>query len=185
MRTVSFTKMEDGTQAEYEFLRDHELEHIAGLADRLLENLEGERESFEGYQVTRYEHALQAATRAERAGETEEYVVAMLFHDIGGQLAPDKHGEMAAAVLAPYVSEEIAWIVRNHGLFQAYYYAHFFGQDRNTRDKYKDHRYYDACVKFCQDYDQGSFDPEYPSEAIEHFVPMVRRVISLENRKVA
>lgn len=185
MRTVSFTRMEDGTKAEYEFLRDKEFEHISRLADRLLETLERERESFEGYQVTRYEHALQSATRAERAGESEEFVVATLFHDIGDELAPDKHGELAAAVLQPYVSEKMAWIVQHHGLFQAYYYAHFFSQDRNAREKYRDHPYYDACVRFCHDYDQPSFDPEYDSEPIEHFAPIVRRVISLENRKVS
>jgi hypothetical protein len=40
------------------------------------------------------------------------------------------------AVLEPYVSDEIAWIVRHHGLFQACYYAHHLGEDRNARDRY-------------------------------------------------
>jgi predicted HD phosphohydrolase len=184
VQAVSFTRMKDGTREDYQFLRRLELDYISRLADRLLEELEQERDSLGGYQVTRYEHCLQAATRAARAGESEEYVVAALFHDVGDRLAPDRHGEMAAAVLEPYVTEEIAWIVRHHGLFQAYYYAHHLGEDRNARDRHSGHPYYAACVRFCEKYDQASFDPGYPTEPISFFEPMVRRVISLDRRKV-
>ena len=96
--TVSFTRMADGTRADYELLERLEQEHIAGLPDRLLETLRGLDDSFSGYQVTRLEHSLQSATRAYRAGEDEEYVVAALLHDIGDALAPLSHSEMAAAV---------------------------------------------------------------------------------------
>jgi len=163
--------MKDGTREDYQFLRQRELDYISKLADRLLQDLEQERDSLGGYQVTRYEHSLQAAARAARAGEIEEYVV------------PDRHGEMAAAVLEPYVSDEIGWIVRHHGLFQAYYYAHHLGEDRNARDVYSGHPYYAACVRFCEKYDQVSFDPGYPSEPISFFEPIVRRVISLDRRR--
>ena len=183
MQTVGFTRMKDGTREDYEFLQQIELDYISRLAERLLADLELEKTALGGYQVTRYEHSLQAATRTARAGESEEYVVATLFHDIGDRLAPDRHGEMAAAVLEPYVADEIAWIVRHHGLFQAYYYAHHFGEDRNARDRYAGHPYYAACARFCEKYDQASFDPGYRSEPIGFFEPMVRRVISLDRRK--
>ena len=113
VETVGFTRMKDGTREDYKLLGRIELDYISRLADRLLADLELEKDALGGYQVTRYEHCLQAATRAARAGESEEYVVATLFHDIGDRLAPDRHGEMAAAVLEPYVSDEIAWIVRH------------------------------------------------------------------------
>jgi predicted HD phosphohydrolase len=176
--TVSFTRMSDGTEQDYALLRRSEQELAAGLAGRLLAALEQERDSTEGYQVTRYEHALQAATRAARAGESEEYVVATLFHDLGDMLAPENHSELAAAILAPYVSDEVAWIVRHHGLFQTYYYAHHRGEDRHLRDRYLGHPYYQACVRFCEEYDQCSFDPAYDSEPVTYFEPMVRRVFS-------
>ena len=67
---------------------------------------------------------------------------------------------MTGAILRPYVSDEIRWIVTYHGLFQMYYYAHHSGGDRNARDRYKDHPHYDACVEFCELYDQNCFDPD-------------------------
>jgi predicted HD phosphohydrolase len=180
---VAFTSMADGTTEDYALLREYENEHLRRLPDRLLAALEMEGDSVEGCQVDRCEHVLQSATRAARAGESEEYIVATLFHDIGDLLAPDQHGAMAAAILAPYVSDEITWIVRHHGLFQTYYYAHHYGDDRYQRDRLKDHPHYEACRRFCADYDQCSFDPAYDSQPLDFFETMVRRVVGFERRK--
>ena len=96
MDVVSFTRMADGTKADYQFLDEQEGEFIDGLPARLLEGLSSLSESFSGYPVSRLEHSLQSATRAHRAGESEEFVVAALLHDIGDLLAPRSHSEMAA-----------------------------------------------------------------------------------------
>jgi predicted HD phosphohydrolase len=178
METVGFTSMAEGTAEDYALLERYEEEYLAVLPDRLLEAFDRLRTSFAGYQVTRYEHSLQSATRALRDGRDEEYVVAALLHDIGDELAPNTHGEMVAAVLKPYVRPELCWVVKHHGLFQTYYRAHHSGGDRNARDRYRDHEWFDACAEFCEKYDQNCFDPEYDSLPVEHFEPMVRRVFS-------
>ena len=123
METVGFTRMADGTAEDYDLLDRYEEEYVEQLPDRMMEALERLRTSFAGYQVTRYEHSLQSATRALRDGRDEEYVVAALLHDIGDELAPYTHGEMVAAILKPYVRPELCWIVKHHGVFQMYYYA--------------------------------------------------------------
>jgi predicted HD phosphohydrolase len=178
MATVTFTRMADGTREDYELLQELEKEYVSELPDRLLAALEELKHSFSGYQVSRYEHSLQSATRAYRNGESEELVVAALLHDIGDSLAPYTHGEMVAAIFKPYMSAETCWIVKFHGLFQMYYYAHHHGGDRNARDLYRDHEYYQATVDFCEEYDQNCFDPDYESLPIEFFEPMVRRIFS-------
>ena len=178
--TVSFTTMAAGTREDYELLARFEEEFAAGLADRVLEQLRALAGSLAGYQVDRLEHSLQTATRAFRDGADEELVVAALVHDLDDLLAPHCHGELSALVLRPYVTERTWWIVRHHGLFQLYYYAHYSGRDRNARDKYRDHPWYQAAVDFCQRWDQCSFDPEYDSLPLEFFEPMVRRVFARE-----
>ena len=35
-----------------------------------------------------------------------------------------------------------------------------------------------SCVDFCERWDQSSFDPAYPTEKLDFFVPMVREVFS-------
>ena len=178
--TVSFTSMAAGTREDYELLERLETEFAASTADRVLEQLRGLAGSLGGYKVDRLEHSLQSATRAYRDDAGEEMVVAALLHDIGDLLSPHNHSELAAAVLRPYVSERTYWIVRQHGLFQSYYYAHHFGNDRNARDRYKDHPWYQDAVDFCHRWDQSSFDPEYESLPLEFFEPMVRRVFGRE-----
>ena len=178
--TVSFTSMAAGTREDYELLERLEAEFAAGTADRVLEQLRSLAGSLGGYRIDRLEHSLQAATRAYRDGADEETVVAALLHDIGDLLSPHNHSELAAAVLRPYVSERTYWIVRQHGLFQSYYYAHHFGEDRNARDRYIDHPWYQAAVDFCHLWDQSSFDPEYESLPLEFFEPMVRRIFARE-----
>ena len=134
--------------------------------------------TLEGYQVSRLEHSLQTATRAFRNGEGEEIVVAALLHDIGDELAPMNHSQYAAAVLRPYVSEKTHWIIEKHGLFQTYYSAEHLGGNKNEREKYKDHKYYQATIDFCEKYDQSSFDPNYKCMSLQDFSPMVEKIFA-------
>ena len=178
MKKVSFTEMKNGTKEDYLYLDKHEKKYVNDTPDRILKFMEGLTETLEGYQVSRLEHSLQSATRALRAGENEEMIVATLLHDIGDELAPMNHAEYAATILKPYVSEKTHWIIEKHGEFQAYYYAHHLGKDRNIRNKYKDHKYFKDTVDFCEKYDQASFDPNYESLPLEYFKPMVKRIFS-------
>ena len=118
--------MKDGTAEDYALLSRIEAQEMQGYPDRVLGWLRTMDDSA-GYQISRLDHSLQAATRAHRAGEDEETVVCVLLHDIGDYLAPGNHSEVAAAVLKPYVSEKNYWIVKHHGVFQGYYYFHLIG----------------------------------------------------------
>ena len=50
--------------------------------------------------------------------------------------------------------------------------------DRNARDRYRDHPWFDDCAEFCELYDQNCFDPDFGSLPLEFFEPMVRRVFT-------
>lgn len=178
MKTVNFRQMKDGTKEEYLFLEQHEKAYAKGLADRILNTLRALETSLSGYLVTRLEHSLQTATRAEADGADEEMVLAALIHDIGDDLCPYNHSQYAASIIRPYVRPEVTWIINQHGLFQNYYYIHFFGGDPNERDYLKGHKWYQACVDFCEKWDQTSFDPDYPTKPLEYFEPLVRKIFA-------
>jgi len=177
-RIVSFRRMQDGTREDYLLLDQSERAYAAGLGARVLEGLRKLDHSLAGYPVSRLRHCLQAATRAMKDGADEEMIVAALIHDIGDELAPYNHAEVAAAILRPYVRPEVTWIVAQHGLFQNYYYVHHFGGDRNARERWRDHPWYEACVHFCAAWDQCSFDPDYPTEDLATFEPLLRRIFA-------
>ena len=178
MKTVSFTEMKHGTKDDYLLLDKHEREFANKTGDRLIKFMENLNETLEGYKVSRLEHSLQSATRAFNDKADEEMIVATLLHDIGDELAPMNHSEYAAAVLKPYVSKKTHWIIEKHGEFQMYYYAHHLGGNRNKRDQYKGHEYYEDTVNFCENWDQKSFDPNYKSMSLKDFEPMVLKIFS-------
>ena len=178
MKKVSFTEMIKGTKEDSLFLDKHEKDFANKTAERILKFMSNLTETLEGYQISRLEHSLQSATRAYKNKESEEMVVAALLHDIGDELAPMNHSEYAAAILKPYVSEKTHWIIEKHGEFQMYYYAHHLGGNRNKREQYKNHKYYQDTINFCEKYDQSSFDPNYKSLPLEFFRPMVKKIFS-------
>ena len=178
MEQVKFTQMKDGTKEDYLLLEKHEKKFIEGTADRLIKFMSSLSNTLESYQITRLEHSLQTATRALNDKADDEMVAAALLHDIGDELAPLNHSEYAAAVLKPYVSEKTHWVIEKHGEFQMYYYAHHLGENKNQRDKYKGHKYYQNTVDFCENWDQKSFDPNFKSLSLQEFEPFIKKIFS-------
>ena len=174
---ASFHQMKNGTREDWAIIGSHHAQLCEGLADRTLAHLRLLDGDYGGFAVDRLTHSLQTATLALRDDRGEDYVVAALLHDIGDTLAPNNHPEVGAAILKPYVSEELHWIVKHHGIFQGYYFWHHIGMDRDARDAYRDNPFYDSCAEFCELYDQAAFEPEGETIPLEEFEPMVRRVL--------
>ena len=160
-KVAKFREMTKGTAEDYIPIAEAAMEHAVNLPERIIQHLDMLKGDHGGFAVDRYTHCLQTATRAYRDGRDDEYVVCALIHDIGDNLAPANHAELAATILQPFVSDENYWIVKHHGIFQGYYFFEFLGLDKNMRDKYADEPYFESCREFCEKYDQNSFDPEY------------------------
>eukprot|EP00949_MAST-11_sp_MAST-11-sp1_P002708 g2708.t1 len=159
----------------------------ASQADRVLALLRTEAGGTFLHQLDLLEHSLQSATRAYRDGADEELVVVALLHDIGEVLCPGNHGEVAAGLLRPYVSAANHWLLLHHEVYQAHYYAGAMNErpgmapiDPDLRDRFRDHPFHEHTIRFCERYDQTSFDPEYQSLPLEFFEPMVKSIFARE-----
>ena len=175
---AKFRQMKEGTAEDWAIIGADYMQFASGLPDRVLAHLQLLDGDFGGFPICRLEHSLQTATRAHRDGRDEAYVVMALLHDIGDTLGTFNHPEVAASIIKPFVSEQLHWICQNHGHFQGYYYFHYFGMDQNSRDQFLGHPHFEACAEFCEKYDQAAFDPDYQSEPLSFFEPMVRRVMA-------
>ena len=178
MEKVSFAHMKHGTAEDYRIIGEASAQLGGALADDLLELLQQTERAEMGFKVSRLEHSLQSATHAFRDEQDEETVVSALLHDVGDTIAPYNHDRVAAEILRPYVSERSYWVVRHHGLFQTYYYNHHFNRNRNERDRHRGHPHFQACVDFCEKYDQNAFDPDFDTMPLSAFEPMVRRLFT-------
>ncbi len=59
-----------------------------------------------------------------------------------------------------------------------YYYGDAMGVDKNAREIYRNHKWFNSCERFCGRWDQMSFDPHYQSFSLDHFAPMAREIFS-------
>ena len=174
---ATFRSMDESSEADWAIIGSHFMSFNQGLPDRVIAHLKLLEGDYGGFPIDRMQHSLQTATRAHRAGESEPYVVAALLHDIGDTLASYNHPDIAAAILKPFVDEKIHWMVQHHGIFQGYYFFHHLRMNRDMREAFRGHEYFEDTARFCELYDQSAFDAAYDSAPLEFFEPMVRRVL--------
>ena len=172
---ASFTRMDQSTADDWQIIMTNLRHHAeTTVADRVLAQLAHLEGDHGGFAVDRLTHSLQTAHLAEIDGRDDEYVLCALLHDVGDVLAPFNHPEIAAAILKPYVSEANHWMVQHHGTVQGYYFWHHIGLDRNARDEFADHEFYDHTVEFCAKYDMPAFDPDGTTPPLSHYEPLIR-----------
>ena len=171
---ATFSSFEESTAADWAVIAPQLDVAQSFVPDRVLRLLGELRNDYGGFPIDRLEHSLQTATRAERDGRDEEYVLCALAHDIGDTLAPFNHPAIAAAIVKPFVSKANHWMVKHHGIFQGYYFWHHLGLDRDARDAYRDSEFFGYTEEFCRKYDQVAFDPDFKSEPLEHFEALVQ-----------
>jgi predicted HD phosphohydrolase len=175
---AQFSAMTEGTAQDWQRIGAQFFPFAQELPERILKHLKLLDGDFGGFPIDRLQHSLQTATRAQRDGRDEEFVVCALLHDIGDTLGTYNHADIAAAILKPFVSEQNHWMLEHHGVFQGYYFFHYLGLDRNQRDAFRDHPWYAYTEDFCATYDQNSFDPAYDTLPLEAFELLVRRVLA-------
>ena len=171
---ATFTSFQESTKEEWANIMVCLQDTQAMVADRVIEQLKYLEADHGGFPVNRLEHCLQTATRAERDGRDEEYVLCALLHDIGDNLAPFNHPDIAAGIVKPVVSEQNWWMTKHHGIFQGYYFWHHIGLDKNARDAHRDSPWFDYTAEFCEFYDSIAFDPAYDSFDLAHYEPLIR-----------
>lgn len=181
---AKFHAMTEGTREDWMIIAASALQFNRSLADRVLQHLRLLAGDFGGFPIDRLTHCLQSATRAQRDGRDEEYVVCALLHDIGDTLGSLNHADIAAAILKPFVSEENLWMVEHHAIFQGYYFFEYVGLDRNMREHFREHPAFGRTAEFCEKYDQNAFDPGYDTLPLSTFEPMVKRVFSAPKRSI-
>jgi predicted HD phosphohydrolase len=181
---ATFTRMDASTAEDWAIIAGQSPEFARGLPDRILAHLRLLGGDFGGFAVDRLTHSLQTATLAHRDGRDEEYVVCALLHDIGDTLGTFNHPDIAAAILKPFVSDENLWMVEQHGIFQGYYFFHHLGMDRDMRERFRGHQWFDRTAEFCALYDGPAFDRKAETLPLEYFEPMLRRVVAMPRRSI-
>lgn len=175
---ASFTSFAESTKEDWAVIIPQLATTQSYVAPRVIDMMRALEIDHGGFPVNRLEHSLQTATRAERDGRDNEYVLCALLHDIGDTLSPYNHPAIAAAILKPFVSPANYFLLENHGIFQGYYFWDYIGLNGNAREKFRGHEYFDYTEEFCAKYDQTAFDADYKSEPLEHYIPLINEFLA-------
>jgi hypothetical protein len=138
------------------------------------------------------DHLLHSAWMAQQAGQPETVVMACLLHDIAAAtLLRVDHGYWGAQLIAPYVSDEVAWAVENHQALRFFAdesagyaypesYIKFFGPDyvppdyiQQAHAAARQHRWYISARQVTV-YDLYTFGTPPPVN-IDYFTDLIGR----------
>ena len=170
--------MDESTAEQWAQIGAETFAHHERVAEAVLSMLRGLSAITDGFAVDQLTHSLQTATRAQEAGADDEMVVAALCHDIGKFVSVPNHPRIAAEILRPYVSTDVYHVIRTHQDFQGRHYYHHFGGDPDARERYRSEAWFATGERFADEWDQTSFDPDYPTKPLSHFEPLVRQVFA-------
>jgi hypothetical protein len=138
-----------------------------------------------------YNHVLQSATHALKAGQSEEIVFACLLHDVVQALIKVDHGWWGAQMLEPYIPEKSAFGIRYHQALRFYadeangyeypdLYRRTFGVDyvpepyiEETYKMVRKHKWYDQ-PRMVTVHDLYAFDPK-AIVSMDPFVDLIGR----------
>jgi predicted HD phosphohydrolase len=177
--TSTFTRMDESTAEQWAVIGAETAKNQGRVADRVLMLLESLSDITDGFATDQLTHCLQTATLAEKAGADDEVVVAALCHDIGKSVSVPGHPGIAAAILKPYVRDEVYKMILVHQDFQGRHYYHHFGGNPDAREQHRETltpEEFELAARFADEWDQVAFDPDGPTEPLEHFEPLVRQV---------
>ena len=181
---ATFTSIEHSTADDWAIIGASFVGYARELPDRVMQHLRLLDGDCGGFAVDRLQHSLQTATFAHRGGEDEEYVVCALLHDMGDTLGTFNHADIAAAIVKPFVSEANHWMVEKHGIFQGYYFFHHLGMNRDLREQFRGHPWFERTALFCETYDGPAFQPNGETLPLAFFEPMIRRVFAAPKRTI-
>ncbi len=178
---ATFTRMDESTAEQWATIGAETLNNQPRVAEEFLSMLRRLESITDGFACDQLVHALQTATKAEKAGADEEMIFASLCHDVGKLISVFNHPGIAAEMIRPYVREDVYHAIRVHQDFQGRHYYQHFGKSQNEREKYEGEPWFDLAAQFADEWDQQAFDPDGETYPLEHFEPLVRKLTAMPN----
>lgn len=179
-RYIEALSLEDFTAQDWALMNRQRAQFAAARqADLALAMLRvGEQVPTFGYQINNFRHCLQSATRVLRAGFDDETIAVALLHDIGFDVCPATHGDFAAALMQPYISERNHWMLEHHQIFQSVHSPTHPALSAEDVATYRGHPHFAWTAEYVARFDQDAIRPDEDVLPLDAFVPHVHRLFA-------
>ena len=176
-----FKRMDQSSKEDWDHIYNEHLPHVLDMPNRIISMLKQLEGLTLGFGTNQLHHALQTATMARKAGASDEMVLISLIHDMGKVINVPNHGQICAEIIKPYVSTDAYYVIKTHQDFQGEHYYHYQGKPRDLRKQYVNEPWYEKAIEFTDKWDQAAFDPEYKTDSLESFKPLIRKFFEAPN----
>ena len=176
-----FKRMDQSSKEDWDHIYNEHLPHVLDMPNRIISMLKELEGLTLGFGTNQLHHALQTATMARKAGASDEMILISLIHDMGKVINVPNHGQICAEIIKPYVSDDAYNIIRTHQDFQGEHYYHYLGKPRDLRKNYENESWFEKAKQFTDEWDQAAFDPEYDTEPLESFIPLIKKFFEFPN----
>jgi predicted HD phosphohydrolase len=150
--------------------------HLSVLPDTVLSILRGLDALQLGYPVSMLELSLRTATRARRAGASDDLILVALCHRIGMAFTVEGYAELSAAVLRGYVADSAYRVARHH---PAYSTRRSAPSDGDPTARYASQPWHADAQRFAREWADPSYDPGDDALALDDFESLVRAKLGL------
>jgi predicted HD phosphohydrolase len=173
---VTFTRMDESTAAQWQQIMVETIEHQPRVADRVLAMLASLEEITDGFAVDQLDPLAADGHPGRGGGATTEVVVASLCHDIGKAVSVMNHPRSPPRSCGPTCRRR--HLPHDPGPPGLPGPALLRVPRAGPRTPGTSTRaaWYALAEQFADEWDQISFDPDYPTKPLSHFEPMVREV---------
>ena len=171
-----FKRMDQSSKEDWDHIYNEHLPHVLDMPNRIISMLKELEGLTLGFGTNQLHHALQTATMARKAGASDEMVLISLIHDMGKVINVPNHGQICAEIIKPYVSSDAYYVIKTHQDFQGEHYYHYQGKPRDLRKQYVNEPWYEKAIEFTDKWDQAAFDPEYKTDSLESFEPLIKKI---------
>lgn len=166
---TSFRSTEQGTTLDWVTIALSASQLQPTAADQRLSLLAQLGQLALGYPTSLLDYSLRAASRAKRAGASDELVVAVLCHRLGMAFLPEDYAELSAALLRGYVSDDV---------YQTVLYHTDYAQPA-LRARHEGKSWHATAQRLVDEWLAPSWDASYASLPLATFEPLVRAAFAL------
>ena len=130
--------------------------------------------------INQLQHSLQMADRVYKDGGSDQLILCALCHDVGKVVGYQYHGEIAAEMLRPFVTDEHYSLVATHQDFECFHLGRLNAHLLYQRERYSSEPWYEAAIQFSL-WDQASFDPDYNTPPLKEYLSLIESLCSAPN----
>jgi hypothetical protein len=177
--TFRFRRMDESTAEQWAVIGAQTFEHQDRVASQVLDMLQGLRAITDGFAVDQLTHSCRRPPGPRSRGPTPRWSWPRSATTSASTSRCPTTPASRPRSCGPTCATRSSQVILAHQDFQGRSTTTTTSAvTPNAREQYRDEPWFALAAQFADEFDQNSFDPDYPTKPLSHFEPLVREVFA-------